>query len=72
MFGSSSCERGSGARVTEAATALARSTLFGALPQTIRVDVGRLMSPVGFEGGELVFGHGSPGGHLIVVEEGRL
>jgi CRP-like cAMP-binding protein len=72
MFGSSSCERGSGARVTEAATVLARSTLFGALPQTIRVDVGRLMSPVGFEGGELVFGHGSPGDHLIVVEEGRL
>lgn len=58
--------------MTEAATVLARSTLFGALPQTIRVDVGRLMSPVGFEGGELVFGHGSPGDHLIVVEEGRL
>jgi CRP-like cAMP-binding protein len=58
--------------VTEAATALAGSTLFGALPQAIRVDVGRLMHPVEFKSGELVFRHGSPGDHLILVEDGHL
>jgi CRP-like cAMP-binding protein len=56
--------------VREAATALAASRLFAALPSPILAEVGRLMRPVAFDAGETVFRQGQPGDHLILIESG--
>lgn len=58
--------------MTEAARALAASDLFAALPQAILADIERLVRPVAFDAGEIVFRQGRPGDHLILVQGGRL
>jgi CRP-like cAMP-binding protein len=52
--------------------ALRASSLFESMPEFILGDLGRLMSPVSYEQGELVFKQGDEGHHLIVVETGEL
>jgi CRP-like cAMP-binding protein len=57
--------------VNEAGRALVGSHRFAGLPEQILGDVARLMRPVVFDAGEIVFRQGRPGDHLIVVESGK-
>jgi CRP-like cAMP-binding protein len=58
--------------VSGAARALAASALFADIPPDVLDDVGRLMSPVSFDAGEIVFRQGEPGHSLLVLEDGAL
>jgi CRP-like cAMP-binding protein len=58
--------------VTEPTDALAASTLFGAMPESIREDLGRLMRPTSYARGEVVFRQGEPGHQLVLIESGEL
>ncbi|MCW3046468.1 MAG: cyclic nucleotide-binding domain (cNMP-BD) protein [Solirubrobacterales bacterium] len=52
--------------------ALAASKLFGAMPESTREDVGRLMRRVAYARGEVVFCQGEPGNQLVLIESGEL
>lgn len=54
------------------AAALGASSLFASMPVALREDLGRLMRPVAFARGELVFRQGDRGQHLVVLESGEL
>lgn len=54
------------------ASALRGSSLFQAMPEMILGDLSRLMTPVSYAEGEIVFRQGEAGHHLVLVEEGRL
>jgi CRP-like cAMP-binding protein len=58
--------------VSDPGPALAASTLFGAMPESTRDDVGRLMRRVAYGRGEVVFCQGEPGHQLVLIESGEL
>lgn len=58
--------------MSTAAETLAASQLFSDMSETLLADVGRLMSPVSYEAGQIVFEQGDPGRSLLVLDSGAL